>query len=1746
MQLNKRDYEISLWSLQDSLITVLKPYGLEYKGQVQNGKLQDNADGTQTFSFDIPMCYYKEKQKIENPIWDIIEKHILIENMQKIKVIFNKDNKNCTVYEFLIIKVKEQHNQNNNLYYKVDCEGLAFHELGKIGYKINLSPDDFYNDDYNWSINGIWYDGYGNQHLEQPVATLNYWNAKVFSTIDNWKPEIQMNWNSYSLYQQNSPGVLNDYTKLNDVVTTISTRDTTKIYEDDFVDSWTNDEYGQLIPAHITTAREKARVGINISESNIYNITQTLAELFGVFCKYVYEYDGNFHITGRKVIYYNNFLNEQNGFTDINYKYSTDYISRTIDSTDLITKLFVKSVENPNSESGLTSIIDVPANQSQQDYILNFDYLHKIGGINDQQYASIQQYIKNIRNINQKITPLSSKIISLQSELAQLKAQLTIYTNAIAKDNEEIYSATQLLMNITKDSGLLSVSSSRPQIAVLFKDTTKTYDSYYIKITQKGVYPNTIHLYKEYNYSETKLLNQITTGQIEFDQYGNVIRINNIYIEDDDPKTVYLTYDYKPSLYYERIENMWKTRLMQDTAKKLKIEQDVIAISYSLYGRNIPYDITKINMSKISDFNLIEQYNYLIQTKNKLIKQFNLSMGPAIREGYWQPETYNDYGDKYTDLLSLSALTKNIQEYGQSGNTKLFWDTQPLDGEQKLYYEYGADQEKIAFPCINLLNHPELIQFIKDNIDENVGYYFTPLSAESANPLANHVPMVNNAPTTLILVPQLYNLVNGIPTINNLAVHEYGDENHYDYTIYSGILKQTVSTGSYKVGYTYYYWQIKKPDETYWRTVTSYEDTGDYSDLATRYKFFVVGDPQYPRAALLGDYTNNISFTNNSECPWEIRIMTTSEENMEEWQFRLVMGNNKGINLDYNNEWSNGPYENVKPTTIHLLNNVITISPESVDANRFIGYNDNQITINFLLDFHDDIYSEYKYILEYAYNDDNYQRLTKNYSQQVFYSSFIIQDNLATLTIHLSDTKQLMDVIKIRIKAYNITDIILNNNYYTSDVSIITIIEQGKSYYVKQNSSLSVILDRTNKEIFANVYFASLPSNFEYYNIRWYKYTNINNKTLIGGSERIGVAQSDLYDQQTNLFKVSLHISNFNSILSNSLINEWDGQYIFAEILDRSNNPLEQLPADYQSSMRVDVCLPVEIALDLAEARECEYKDQPLQLSFTVQAFNADKYEWHINNEQWDNEIILQPGDNINNYSATSIYNYNSVVGSTLYLILPPNSDPNYYKYHNTTIYCKISNISDIYYSQEIRDSCKETQTCTLKLAGTVYLDGAENNKYLKKDLWFPKNNPNNYTEIPINIVFRKFAESNIVPTNIKITTKCSIPVLISNNNIDIIPEYNANNYTQNNNNDDFNIQTSNRTILVPEFNIKNDIENIQNNNNTYIYPFILRTKILDYAYYIHTDGSAIFNVRSTINDRKYGYFFRVLIEYDYNNAHFNELVYILGVIRQNIPEFNSEESRRQWTVGELPVREFSRAIVQTDQYYVVPNTFPGPADFPSYRTKAAENWGNVYRTPAYFNPSGNNYARPATMAECEQWNHPWTLPVSIFDLNMSSVDTSKCKWDFVGVLAHDKIYTNSTYYFNKNAISGSKYFEVEDILDNYDNNATQEFNKLTPEERQFWEDFRDGKDLTISKYISSCAMPGIIGVIYLVQNEPMSLVDGLHRSLYYIPQNTWGKVNMKVFEWAKLTMPRDKQDGTWQLGDPCVRLSVFSDMYDA
>lgn len=680
MQLQGHNYEISIWTLQDEFISVLKPFGFLNNQLIIDGKFLIKDDGTQELSFSIPMYIYKEGTRIENPSWYNVREGIIVQNMRKIKIIFNKKTEVERVFEFLIINIEQTH-ENDEIYCNVKCEGLAFNELGKQGYKISLSSEIFNNNDYNWFVNKEWFDNKGRQHREQPKGTINYWLDQFLikynktTNIDStqWYYSIEMDWNSFD-----------------------TGRDSSKIYEEEYTLSWDNN----LNPLETEPAKEKERM-IDLEESNIYNLTQDIAKIFGVFCRYEYTYNNNYNISGRKIIFYNNYMKEKEGYLDLTYPYSASSITREIDSNDIVTKMYIRPVTDNNSSSGLITIMDVGANKSKEDYLLNFDYLYNIGSITEEQYTSIKSYEKEIRNYNIELKKIEDSLNILYNKKIEVDAAITIHTNAVQLDKERLSASNSLLNELDiKDGdsdGYITIGELSPHTGILLPSSSSDGNgSYYLNITQKGVVLESLHIYKRYNYSSKKLEAELTSGVAEYDEFGNIIKIKNLSKEETDSSTVYLIYKYNPKLYYNNIFNTWSSRLVLDETKLNEATEEQY---------NIENKITFLNQ---------EQTNYLGQ-KNECIEKFNKMMGPALRESYWQPEDYNNYGNNYIDDLTLGYIY-NDEDFGSSNYTKIFWDNELFDDEQQVTYKITAAEYTKSYPCIRLKNYMNSIKGYWDNL----------------------------------------------------------------------------------------------------------------------------------------------------------------------------------------------------------------------------------------------------------------------------------------------------------------------------------------------------------------------------------------------------------------------------------------------------------------------------------------------------------------------------------------------------------------------------------------------------------------------------------------------------------------------------------------------------------------------------------------------------------------------------------------------------------------------------------------------------------------------------------------------------------------------------------------------------------------------------------------------------------------------------------------------------------------------
>ena len=382
-----------------------------------------------------------------------------------------------------------------------------------------------------------------------------------------WYYDIQMNWDSFD-----------------------DTRSRNIVYENEYVSSWTSN----LAPNTIESAREKARP-ITVSESNIYNITQTIAETFEIYCRYEYGYDDNYHIISKKVIFYNNYMNEDN-MISFTYPYGAKKVSREMDATEITTKMYVRPQDDDAVVSGQISIADCPANKTKEDYILNFDYMYNIGAITQEQYDAIFQFEKNVRALNIELEDLSLEINALEKEKIEQSALVKIYEEAKELDKEQVDYNNALFNKLTQESnGYIIRGSTNPHSTYIKTDTS---GNYYIKFSDedKGIDPNYVMVFRGYNSAKQTFRNLIPdthyTITLDSNGFADKIMLNNNFtkafttdVNDTDVDTdnwttstitatnrevssesllVYLVYKYKPVLYYEKVNQIWLKKSKED------------------------------------------------------------------------------------------------------------------------------------------------------------------------------------------------------------------------------------------------------------------------------------------------------------------------------------------------------------------------------------------------------------------------------------------------------------------------------------------------------------------------------------------------------------------------------------------------------------------------------------------------------------------------------------------------------------------------------------------------------------------------------------------------------------------------------------------------------------------------------------------------------------------------------------------------------------------------------------------------------------------------------------------------------------------------------------------------------------------------------------------------------------------------------------------------------------------------------
>ena len=300
---------------------------------------------------------------------------------------------------------------------------------------------------------------------------------------------------------------------------------------------------------------------------------------------------------------------------------------------------------------------------------------------------------------------------------------------------------------------------------------------------------------------------------------------------------------------------------------------------------------------------------------------------------------------------------------------------------------------------------------------------------------------------------------------------------------------------------------------------------------------------------------------------------------------------------------------------------------------------------------------------------------------------------------------------------------------------------------------------------------------------------------------------------------------------------------------------------------------------------------------------------------------------------------------------------------------------------------------------------------------------------------------------------------------------------------------------------------------------------------YKNTQNNTIINFNSTSNDRKYGYYYKIVSKLDVKETYKpQEELDIQLTIRQCPPIFNvyydinGNQIRNPWAVGELtgPGHQHGDAPYYDEIYYLplghpvltrlitqVKGLSGGMDTITVLRTETSAQ--KIHRSLNYKHTNSPLY---------------WNIYFTDFDFNEKSVCSYRWGLRYIHCAVHYDTHPEWTYYNNNprllfshgyqylyadgpygvNGPNGDQSFES-----NYQNFIAQSDDKNQKQDApRFWEQFFRNEDyITIPRLTGRCSVPGVNPAWQYSQRAdtaPCYLQRGINANLYVMAYNKWGK----------------------------------------
>lgn len=423
---------------------------------------------------------------------------------------------------------------------------------------------------------------------------------------------------------------------------------------------------------------------LEASQSNRFNLTQSIAELFEVWARFDIYHDATGAITSKRISFVDT-IGSQNwaGFT---YGVNLTGITRNVVSTNLSTKMFVPAIENENLSTGSCSIAYAKGNTAKEEFLINLDYYTQVGLLDnevltydlyDVNGSTGIGYLTKLGNLNIQYDNYSNTAVSLETYISQ-------YTELVAAMNDAITAAQQEVTNILTawNNGVCSTDAQTNYntnyanaVALVNTNTTKR-DNYQAQLDYYKNQKAQVDADKASILAQKKALNEIfNTKYSRYIQEGTWTG-ESTYVDNDlyyyDAQNVLLESS-RPSIEYTiNVVDISILTGYEDYSYKIgdiTYIEDVEYFGYTapdIHGNSIPYreqviissiecNLDNPTSNKITVQNYKNQFDSLFQRVTATVQTYQLN-----EQIYQRANNFTTDGQITFDSLQSSLINNSL------------------------------------------------------------------------------------------------------------------------------------------------------------------------------------------------------------------------------------------------------------------------------------------------------------------------------------------------------------------------------------------------------------------------------------------------------------------------------------------------------------------------------------------------------------------------------------------------------------------------------------------------------------------------------------------------------------------------------------------------------------------------------------------------------------------------------------------------------------------------------------------------------------------------------------------------------------------------------------------------------------------------------------------------------------------------------------------------------------------------------